>query len=302
MPSPRRRLLALAAAAVLTVAAAPAPAVASAGEPSYRPVIFVHGSAGSAAQFETQAKRLTGNGYPIEVIEAHEYDSANIATILTQVHAGLDARITRLLAATGADRVDLVGHSLGTFVAQGYLTSSPARAARVAHYVNLDGRTAAALPGGVPTLAIWGEGDPARSIARRHQRVSPRPVAHADGVVGRVLPGDLPIPSRPRPGHDENRAGARRAGTRLGPRRDLPGQHRRRRRDARGLPGEPDHRQAPVPAAPARRPAERRRIVRPAARVPQRPVRIRAPAYRHGDAPLLPTTLRTVRLLRATAG
>ncbi|MET8152696.1 alpha/beta fold hydrolase [Actinoplanes sp. NPDC049668] len=164
MPSSRRRLLALAAAAVLTVAV-PVPAVASTGTPSYRPVIFVHGSAGSAAQFETQAKRLTGNGYPIEVIEAHEYDSPNIATTVPQVHAGLDARITRLLAATGADQVDIVGHSLGTFVAQSYLTSSPARAARVAHYVNLDGRTAAALPGGVPTLAIWGEGDPARSVA-----------------------------------------------------------------------------------------------------------------------------------------
>jgi pimeloyl-ACP methyl ester carboxylesterase len=165
MPSSRRRLLALAAAAVLTVAAAPVPAVASTGTPSYRPVIFVHGSAGSAAQFQTQAKRLTGNGYPIEIIEAHEYDSPAIATIVPQVYAGLDARITRLLAATGADRVDIVGHSLGTFVVQGYLTSSPARAARVAHYVNLDGRTAAGLPGGVPTLAIWGEGDPARSVA-----------------------------------------------------------------------------------------------------------------------------------------
>ncbi len=165
MPSSRRRLLALIAGAVLAVAGAPAPAAASAETPPYRPVVFVHGSAGSAAQFQTQAKRLASNGYPIEAIEAHEYDSPSIATILPQVYAGLDARITRLLATTGADRVDLIGHSLGTFVLQGYLTSSPARATRVAHYVNLDGRTAAALPGGVPTLAIWGEGDPARSVA-----------------------------------------------------------------------------------------------------------------------------------------
>jgi hypothetical protein len=39
----------------------------------------------------------------------------------------------------------------------GYLGSSPARAAKVAHYVNIDGRTATALPGGVPTLAIWAD-------------------------------------------------------------------------------------------------------------------------------------------------
>ncbi|SNY71077.1 Lipase (class 2) [Paractinoplanes atraurantiacus] len=129
-----------------------------------RPVIFVHGSAGSAAQFETQAKRLAANGYPIEIIEAHEYDSPNIATILPEVYAGLDARISRLLADTGATQVDLIAHSLGTFVSQGYLNSSPSRAGRVAHYVNLDGRTAAAPPGGVDTLAIWGEGDATRAV------------------------------------------------------------------------------------------------------------------------------------------
>ncbi|GAA4935294.1 alpha/beta hydrolase [Actinoplanes utahensis] len=115
-------------------------------------------------QFRIQAKRLAGNGYPIGIIEAHEYDSPNILTILQQVYAGLDARIERLLAASGADRVDLLAHSLGTYVTQGYLNSSPERAARVAHYVNLDGRPAAALPGGVETLAIWGEGDPARTV------------------------------------------------------------------------------------------------------------------------------------------
>ncbi|SIM61851.1 alpha/beta hydrolase [Micromonospora cremea] len=168
MHTSRRRLLSLLAGVALAAGPAVA-AVPSAAEaattPSYRPVIFVHGSAGSASQFQTQAKRLASNGYPIDIIEAHEYDSPNLATILPQVYAGLDARISRLLAATGADRVDLLAHSLGTFVMQGYLASSPDRAARVAHYVNLDGRTAAAPPGGVPTLAIWGEGDAARAVA-----------------------------------------------------------------------------------------------------------------------------------------
>ncbi|MEU8328862.1 alpha/beta hydrolase [Micromonospora sp. NPDC048839] len=167
MHTSRRRLLATVAGVTLaaSLSVAPVPRAAEAAPPpAYRPVIFVHGSAGSAAQFQSQAKRLTSNGYPIDIIEAHEYDSPNIATILPQVYAGLDARISRLLAVTGADQVDLLAHSLGTFVMQGYLTSSPARAARVAHYVNLDGRTATTPPGGVPTLAIWGEGEPARAI------------------------------------------------------------------------------------------------------------------------------------------
>jgi hypothetical protein len=48
---------------------------------------------------------------------------------------------------------------------QEYLNSSPARAANVAHYVNIDGREADSPPGGVRTLALWaGRGTPGRSI------------------------------------------------------------------------------------------------------------------------------------------
>ncbi|MDG6103255.1 hypothetical protein Daura_17255 [Dactylosporangium aurantiacum] len=87
--------------------------------------------AGSALQYQTQAKRFASNGYPAALVEAHEYDSTFALHTLEQVWSGLDARIDRLLRAAGTDRVDLV-----------------------AHYVNLDGRTATAPPGGVPTLAI----------------------------------------------------------------------------------------------------------------------------------------------------
>ncbi|MEU4623930.1 alpha/beta hydrolase [Actinoplanes sp. NPDC023801] len=158
----RRTLIALPG-GVAVAAAVTTPATAGRGRRP-RPAIFVHGSAGSAMQFRVQAKRLASNGYPAGTVEAHEYDSPNIVAILQQVWAGLDARIERLLALTGSDQVDLLAHSLGTYVTQGYLNSSPERAARVAHYVNLDGRPATALPGGVPTLAIWGEGDPARTV------------------------------------------------------------------------------------------------------------------------------------------
>jgi pimeloyl-ACP methyl ester carboxylesterase len=118
------------------------------------PIVFVHGSAGSGAQFESQALRFTANGYPQSWIRALEYDSLSIATILPQVLADIDALIAQLQRETGQTQVDLVGHSLGTFVSQRYL-ATPERAARVAHYVNVDGRVADALPGGVPTLALF---------------------------------------------------------------------------------------------------------------------------------------------------
>ncbi|MEM3725763.1 MAG: alpha/beta hydrolase [Candidatus Bathyarchaeia archaeon] len=123
---------------------------------SIRPIVFVHGGAGSGAQFESQAMRFTSNGYPPNYIAVHEYDSSSWSNLTYQqiVWAGLDQLIDSLLAETGADKVDLLGHSLGTSVCQGYLRSSPARAAKVAHYVNIDGADTPDTPGGVPTLAL----------------------------------------------------------------------------------------------------------------------------------------------------
>ena len=147
---------------VVAVSLLVVPAVASAdGTPTIdgadnpiKPIIFVHGSAGSGAQFESQAMRFASNGYPQNLIFTLEYDSTFVTEGMATVYARLDALIATAKTQTGADKVYLMGHSLGTFVSQGYL-ATPARAANVAKYVNLDGRTAVALPGGVPTLALW---------------------------------------------------------------------------------------------------------------------------------------------------
>lgn len=139
---------------VLFALAALCVAGAASAKPKLNPIIFVHGGSGSVAQFESQAMRFASNGYPVAYIRGLEYDSSSIGDILADVHLELDALIAELQAETGRDQVDLLGHSLGTFVSQTYL-ASPARAANVAHYVNIDGASADAPPGGVPTLAIW---------------------------------------------------------------------------------------------------------------------------------------------------
>jgi pimeloyl-ACP methyl ester carboxylesterase len=138
-----------------------------------RPVIFVHGGAGSGAQFESQAQRLNSNGYPWDLIYVHEYDSSFSLNTMEQVHAGLDALIAEALEKSGADQVDLLGHSLGTAVSQGYLNSSPERAAKVAHYVNIDGAAGTSPPGGVDTLAVWGEGNQQRQIVGAQNYYAP---------------------------------------------------------------------------------------------------------------------------------
>lgn len=130
-------------------------------KPVYRdanPIVFVHGGSGSGAQFATQAMRFASNGYDPDRLAVVEYNSAALSPANSAdaafVYGQIDARIAELQAATGHLQIDLMGHSLGTSFSHGYL-ADPARAARIAHYVNIDGRTASAPPGGVPTLALW---------------------------------------------------------------------------------------------------------------------------------------------------
>lgn len=138
------------------------PTPARAGDPETLPVIFVHGFAGSGGQYQSQAMRFASNGYPDGYVRVFEYNSLNPDPDIVQ--PALDDFIDGVLAELGVSQVYMVGHSLGTTVMQGYLNSAPERAARVAGYVNIDGATADALPGGVPTLAIWGAGSTAREI------------------------------------------------------------------------------------------------------------------------------------------
>jgi pimeloyl-ACP methyl ester carboxylesterase len=125
--------------------------------PGVRPIVFIHGAAGSALQFHSQYLRFATNGWPVSHLFAFEWTGAFPSPETSAERTiRLDAFIDSVLDDTGADQVYLLGHSAGTAVSFAYLADS-ARAAKVAKYVNLDGATASAPPGGVPTLAIWAE-------------------------------------------------------------------------------------------------------------------------------------------------
>jgi len=122
--------------------------------PGIRPIVFVHGGSGSAQQFESQAMRFTSNGYPPQYLRAFEYDSSFTVEDMNRVVERLDEMINIVLAETGADKVDLIGHSLGTRVSLNYLSTADRRA-KIAHYINIDGSSGSYAPEGVPTLGIW---------------------------------------------------------------------------------------------------------------------------------------------------
>jgi pimeloyl-ACP methyl ester carboxylesterase len=152
----------LVAAAGLALASQTSPVGAQ--DTELRPMIFVHGGLGSGNQFVTQALRFTSNGYPDNYIEMFEHNSLAWPDSQDEVWSRIDQLIDDVLADTGAEQVNLLGHSQGTGVLQGYLNSDPARAANVAQYVNLDGGSGGTVPTEVETLAIWGEGSPDREI------------------------------------------------------------------------------------------------------------------------------------------
>ena len=168
--------------AVLELRGHIAPLPAAEVPAAFLPIVFVHGQSGSAQQFETQALRFTSNGYPQELLFAYEYNTGSGVNDLEQ----LDAFIDDVLAQTGAEQVYAIGHSRGTSVLTSYLQPEEGGidgSTKVAKYVNIDGRAPAELPGGVPTIGIWGEWNTAGSGFNRREgdtnaQIGPDPAAN----------------------------------------------------------------------------------------------------------------------------
>jgi len=122
-----------------------------------RPLVFVHGTFGSGDNFALSAALFGSNGYCQDRIVALEYNSVTIANLSGggPIDA-LDALIDEIRTKTGQDQVELLGHSQGTLHCTSYL-NDPARAAKVAHYINLSGDVTVAND--VKTLSISSNND-----------------------------------------------------------------------------------------------------------------------------------------------
>ena len=185
---------------ILTMLALAVPwstAPAQASEPAL-PIVFVHGGAGSAAQFETQAMRFASNGYP-NVVTGIDRTSSNSATL----NPMLDAFFDGVMAQTGDTQIYTVAHSLGVALMNNYLNSSPARAARVAKHIAVDGGPAncASIPTvcTVITAASMNQGHTqsvtsAESFARQYEFFTGE--APATSLVVPEDPDDVEIAGR----------------------------------------------------------------------------------------------------------
>ena len=126
---------------------------------SRNPVIFVHGFLASGDTWESFARRFAANGYCPDLLFAFDWNTVSRAPSTLN---DLDALVDRALAAGGASKVDLVGHSAGGGIGYDYL-ANPAHAAKVGHYAHIASVVKSALPGpegsGIETLQLTSPAD-----------------------------------------------------------------------------------------------------------------------------------------------
>lgn len=136
----KKTLVSTAAAAAVALLAVQAslPAHASGGsgyDATSNPVLFVHGYTGDGSNWNTMANRFRTDGWPSSHLDQWSYDwRQSNATTAQQ----LSAEVDRLLAATGASKVDIVSHSMGGLSSRYYLKNLGGTA-KVDAWVSLGG-------------------------------------------------------------------------------------------------------------------------------------------------------------------
>ena len=122
------------------------------------PIVFVHGFLGSGDTYATQFQRFMANGYLPSQLYVFDWNSVGAKNNTINQ---LDSFINKVLANTGANRVNFVGHSAGGGVGYGYLNDAE-RASKVANYVHI-GSSKQTKPAGnngqISTLNIYSLGD-----------------------------------------------------------------------------------------------------------------------------------------------
>jgi triacylglycerol esterase/lipase EstA (alpha/beta hydrolase family) len=125
------------------------------------PVVLVHGLLGSkTTNWQTVSPLLSNSGYCVFALTygvrapgVFPQDQIGGLLPMEQSARELDAFVTRVLAATGASRVDLVGHSEGTIMPE-YWLQFLGGAARTDHYVAVTPLYQGTLAQPLPTAAL----------------------------------------------------------------------------------------------------------------------------------------------------
>lgn len=86
--------------------------------PAHHPVLFIHGWNSSAAAWNTTISRFVADGYTPAELATWSYNGNQSNAVTAQQ---ISNKVDSILAATGAIKVDIVTHSMGSLSARYYL-------------------------------------------------------------------------------------------------------------------------------------------------------------------------------------
>jgi triacylglycerol lipase len=112
----KRKLTAFGAAIAICVAGA---AVAPASSLAQDPILFVHGYTESASVWNTMISRFEKDGYAKSSLSAYSYNTSQSNKV--DAEKEVKSHVESLLKATGAAKVDIVSHSMGSLNSRWYI-------------------------------------------------------------------------------------------------------------------------------------------------------------------------------------
>ena len=130
----RKRLTAFVTAIALCITGA---AFAPAGALALDPILFVHGWNGSSSNWSTMIARFEKDGYPKSHLLAYNYSTSQ--SNKTTGETVVKSEVEKLLASTGATKVDILAHSMGSLNSRWYLKFVAGAQEKVDDWVSFGG-------------------------------------------------------------------------------------------------------------------------------------------------------------------
>jgi triacylglycerol esterase/lipase EstA (alpha/beta hydrolase family) len=129
----KRKLTALGAAIAICITGA---AVAPASSLAQDPILFVHGYSSSASVWNTMISRFEKDGYSKSYLSAYSYNTSQSNKV--DAEKEVKSHVESLLKATGATKVDIIAHSMGSLNSRWYIKFSGGES-KVDDWVSLGG-------------------------------------------------------------------------------------------------------------------------------------------------------------------
>ena len=127
-------------------------------DPTFRPLVFLHGFLENGDAFALQSMRFASNAYCPGHVRSFDWNTLYEPIGGQGYLPRLEAFVDEVLAETGAETIDLAGHSMGGWLAHEYVLK-PENEAKVAHAAVLGARWGS-VPEGLPTMVINSQDDP----------------------------------------------------------------------------------------------------------------------------------------------